>query len=312
MVAQRTPEWLDERRNGISSTDVPILLGLSPYRSEADLAAEKLGQPVAEPDARTARMFRLGLALEDVIRIEDELEHGVKLRRVNQLKRHATIPWALTSLDFERVGERVIVEMKSSRAARWDDGLPQDVEAQVRWQMGVAGYPRAHVAALRSGSELACFDLEHDEDVFAGLVTIAEDFRRRLAEGGPFAENAASVKARYPQDNGAEMVADAEIVEAIHALTEYRAQRKHLETLEEAIETAVKSRMGEHAVLHGPDFKVTWKRTKDSTQVAWDLIADGLLRQLPQEQRDALVSIHTTVRPGFRPFRVVPGKENAA
>ena len=305
MVAQRTPEWHEERRQGITSTDVPILLGLSPYRSEADLAAEKLGQPVDEPDARTQRMFRLGLALEVVIRAEDEIEHGVKLRRVNQLKHHPTIPWAMASLDYERVGERTIVEMKSSRAARWDDGLPQDVEAQVRWQMGVAGYPRAHVAALRHGSELACFDLEHDDATFAGLVTIAEDFRRRLAEGGPFAENAASVKARYPQDNGGELVADEELVQAVHALAEYREQRKYLESLEETIETAVKSRMADNAALIGPDFKVTWKRTKDVEQTDWKSIADGLLRQQPEEVRQGLLGMHTSVRPGFRPFRLV-------
>jgi putative phage-type endonuclease len=310
MVAQRTDEWLSTRRQGITSTDIPILLGLSPYRSEADLAREKLGEPVPEPDARTARMFRLGLALEAVIRDEDEAEHGVKLRRVNSLQRHRTIPWALASLDFERVGERVIVEAKSSRAARWDDGLPQDVEAQVRWQMGVAGYPRAHVAALRHGTELECFDVEHDADTFDGLVVIAEDFRRRLTEGGPFAENAASVKARYPRDDGGEMVADGDLDAAARALIEYRAQRKHLEALEETVETAIKSRMGEVAVLTGQGWRVTWKRTKDVEQTDWKSIADGLLRQLPPEQREGLLGMHTSVRPGFRPFRLVE-KETA-
>lgn len=305
MVAQRTPEWHAERQAGITSTDIPILLGLSPYRSEADLAREKSGEPVPEPDARTQRMFRLGLALEAVIRDEDEAEHGIKLRRVNQMKRHRTIPWALASLDFERVGERVIVEAKSSRANRWDDGLPQDVEAQVRWQMGVAGYPRAHVAALRHGAELECFDVEHDPDTFDGLVVIAEDFRRRLVEGGPFAENAASVKARYPRDDGSELIADQDVAEAVHQLLAIRAERKHLENLEETVETAIKTRMADAAVLIGDDFRVTWKRTKDSQVVAWESIADGLLRQLPDEQRQALIGIHTTVRPGFRPFRVV-------
>lgn len=305
MTVQRTPEWYAERAAGISSTDIPILLGVSPYRSEADLAREKAGEPQPEPDAKRARMFRVGLALEAVIRDEDEAEHGVKLRRVNRLLRHPELPWAMTSLDFERVGERVIVEAKSSRSGRWDDGLPQDVEAQVRWQMGVAGYPRAHVAALRHGTDLECFDLEHDDAAFAGLVTIAEDFRRRLAAGGPFAENAASVKARYPHDDGTDLVADAELTEAVRALVGYRSQRKSIEETEEAIETAIKTRMADHARLVGEGFVVTWKRTRDSEQTDWKSIAEGLLRTyVPEPDRAAVVGIHTNRREGFRPFRV--------
>jgi len=310
--AVRSAEWLAERRDAVTSTDIPVLLGLSPYKSEARLAREKMGELTDEPDEKQGRLFRLGRALENVIRAEDELEHGVKLRRVNRLLTHRVLPWAKTSLDFERVGERVIVEAKSSRASRWDEGLPQDVEAQARWQMGVAGYPRAHVAALRFGTELACFDLEHDEATFDGLVTIALDFLRRLAEGGPFAENAASVRERYPADNGLVTIADQDTAEAVRTLIDTRSQRKALEEAEEALEVAIQSRMGEAAVLLGHGFRVTWKRTKDVETTDWRSVADGLLRQLPETERAALVGLSTTVRPGFRPFRVVQDKEARA
>lgn len=306
VIAQRTPEWHEERRQGVSSTDLPVLLGLSPYKSEAALAREKAGTPDEEaPDPKRDRAMRLGLLLEDAVRAEDETEHGIKLRRVKRLLRHPDMPWAITSLDFERVGERTIVEAKTTRSGRWDDGLPQDVEAQVRWQLGVARYPRAHVAVLRSGSDLQCFDVEHDERTFAGLVVIAEDFRRRLTEGGPFAENAASVKARYPSDDGGEMVADRDTAEAVRALLDTRARRVELQAVEEQLETAIKTRMGEAARLVGQGFQITWKRTKDSEVTDWKSVADGLLRQLPEAEREALVGIATTVRQGFRPFRVV-------
>lgn len=309
MIIQRTPAWHEVRRAGISSTDVPVILGLSPYKSEGALAREKLGTPDPETsDPKRDRAMRLGLALESIVRDEDQAEHGIRLRRVNRLMRHPTLEWAMTSLDFERVGERCIVEAKTSRAGRWDDGLPQDVEAQVRWQMGVAGYPRAHVALLRSGSDLVCFDVEHDADTFDGLVLIAEDFRRRLADGGPFAENAASVKARYPRDDGSEIEADADVAEAVRSLVDLRRRRKALEHDEEVIETAIKSRMADATSLIGPGFRVTWKRTKDQSTTDWKSVADGLLRQLPETEREALVGLSTTVRPGFRPMRVVMTK----
>jgi len=308
-IAQRTPEWLAARRDGITSTDLPIILGLSPYRSEASLAREKLGGPVDEPDAATERRFRFGLALEAVIRDEDELEHGIRLRRVNRLIRHRELAWAMTSLDFERVGERCIVEAKTTRSGRWDDGLPQDVEAQVRWQMGVAGYPAAHVAVLRSGSELVCFDLEHDPATFDDLVAVAQDFRRRLAEGGPFTENAASIRARWPADDGSEIAADAETAEAVLALLATRAQIADLERAEEALKVAIQTRMADAAVLVGDGWRCTWKRTKDREEVDWKSVAAGLLPTLPESERAALVGLHSTVRAGFRPFRVSMDKE---
>lgn len=309
-IRRDTPEWLEARREYITSTDVPVILGLSPYKVEADLAVEKMGEPDAD-DPATARRKRLGKLLEAIVREEDQVEHGIKVRAVNRFIVSRTIPWAATSLDFERVGERVIVEAKTSRSAkRFTEGeLPQDVEAQVRWQMGVAGYPLAHVAVLRYGSELECFDVEHDEPTFQGLVEIAADFRDRLAAGGPFAQSKESVKRRFPTDNGAEMVADDELEARVAGLIALREQRKKLEAEEEAFESAIKGRMGEFAVLRGKGFSVTWKRTKDTTTVDWKSAADGLLRQMPETEREAFVGLHTTVRPGFRPFRVVLDKE---
>lgn len=310
-IRRDTPEWLEARRQYITSTDLPVILGLSPYRVEADLAAEKLGLETTPADPATVTRMRLGKSLEAVVRDEDEIKHGVKARAVKRFIVSRTVSWAGTSLDFERVGERTIVETKTSRSARRFDGeLPQDVEAQVRWQMGVAGYPRAHVAVLRYGAELECFDVEHDQPTFDGLVDIAADFRSRLAAGGPFAQSLDSVKRRYPRDNGAEMVADADIEAAVAGLVASRERRKQLEEQEDAIEAAIKDRMGEFATLTGHGFKVTWKRTKDREDTDWKSLSTGLLTLVPETERAALVGLHTSVRDGFRPFRVVLAKED--
>lgn len=300
----RSPEWLAARQAGVSSTDLPVILGLSPYKSEAALAREKLSGEREEPGPEQARRMRIGLAMEPIIRAEYEIETGTKLRRVKRLIAHPRISWALTSLDFERVGERYIVETKASTSSRWGDELPQDVEAQVRWQMGTAGYPVADVAALLNGSRLRLYTVEHEAATFDGLLDVAADFRRRLETDGPFAENAASIKARYPVDDGSEMVADSELAEAVHALLSWRAQRSVAQSTEEALEVAIKARMADATRLIGDDFAVTWKRTRDVTTTDWKSLADGLLRQLAETEREALVGINSTVRPGFRPFRV--------
>lgn len=300
---QRTDEWRELRRGLITSTDIPVILGLSPYKSEATLAREKLGE--LEPSEQSLVM-RVGVALEPVIRDEYERRTGIALTRYQGMVHHPQIEWAAASPDWRRKGARYLVEGKYSTSRRWD-GIrpPEDVEAQVRWALGCSGFPVADVARL-DGRELYISEpIEHDQDTFDNLVTIAADFRRRLAEGGPFTEDAASIKARFPQDDGTEIAADAEIEEAIAELLRLRALKSQTEEACERIETAVKARMGTATRLTGSGWSVSWKRTKDVAMTDWKSIADGLLRQLPDEQREALVGIHTTVREGFRPFRLV-------
>jgi putative phage-type endonuclease len=302
--APGSPEWLAERRVGITSTDIPAILGISPWRSEGDVAREKMGEDPEPPDAETARRFRLGIALEDVVATEEEVEHGIKLRHVRRLLVHPTIPWAMTSLDFERVGERTIVEVKTTTSRDWDDGLPEYVEAQVRWQMGVAGYPAAHVAALRFGSQLACFDLDHDPATFDNLVVIATDFRRRLDAGGPFAETRESARRAWPYDDGSEIVADAELAEAVDALVAVRADLAVLKQRDDDLVAAITTRMGPATAVLGAGWRVTWKRAKDSEVTEYKTLALDALGLLDPPTIADLMERHTSTRPGSRRFLV--------
>lgn len=305
MTKTGTDEWLDERRRGVTSTDIPAILGVSPWRSEGDVGREKLGLPVERQfDDATERRLRIGSALEAVIRAEDEIEHGIKLRRVRRFIVDPKRSILRTSLDFERVGERTIVEAKSSKSRDWDDGLPDYVEAQVRWQMGVARYPRAHVAALRFGSELACFDIDHDEPTFEQLVTIAYDFWDRVQQGGPFNESRASVARAFPLDDGLTMVADAELDEAVKELLAARANLAALTELEERLVAAIETRMGPTSALLGDGYKVTWKRTKDAETTDWKGVANDALGLLDSVTIEQLISRYTTVRAGHRRFVV--------
>lgn len=305
-LEQGSAAWLEARRSLITATDIPVLLGLSPYRCEADLADEKMG---GEPQPTNIWM-RIGKALEPVIAEEYETVTGRRLRRYRGMVRHADIEWAAASPDASVVGDKRLVEFKrNDSSVRFADGtVPQDIEAQVAWQLGVSGYPVADIAVLTHG-ELKVYEQPADPKLFADLVTVAEDFRRRLSAGGPFSRDLDRLKRDFPSDDGSEMLADAELTEAVNTLVALRAQRKDIETAEERIETAIKSRMGEAAVLVGQGFRVTWKQTKPSEQVDWKSVADGLLRQLPETEREALVGIATTVRQGFRPFRVTLDKE---
>jgi putative phage-type endonuclease len=299
-IIEHTPEWYAARREGITSTDVVAILGLSRYKSEGDVAREKLSGVPLNGDGETRRM-RIGTAVQDVIRDEEEIEHGIKLRRVRRLITHPTIPWALASLDYERVGERTVVEVKASTSRDWDSGLPERVEAQVRWQIGVGGYDRGHVAALRYGAELACFDVDHDQSMFDNLLLIASNFRERLAAGGPFDETRASARRAYPYSDGTTIGADDDLIEAVRDYLATKALIRSAEAREDRLAAAITTRMGPAEEVVGiPNVRVTWRRASDRTETQWKLLAEGLLAQMPEAERDALVSIQTVVKEGGR------------
>jgi predicted phage-related endonuclease len=206
------------------------------------------------------------------------------------------------------------VELKwTGSRARFRDGLPDDVAAQVQWQLMVAETPVADVATLTVGdADLRIFEVVADPVLWANMVAVADDFRARLAEGGPFAQSLDSLKRRHPADDGTEMVADPDMAAAVRALKALRDRRKDIEASEATLETAIKTRMASATALVGDDFRVTWKRAKDTEVTDWRLVASGLLAQLPEPDRAAVVGLHTTVREGARYFRVAWGKEDAS
>ena len=307
MIRQGSPEWLAARRDLITATDISVLLGINPYRSEQDLADEKRG--IAEPFETNIRM-RIGTALEPLIADEYTRATGRKLRRYHGLLTHPTVTWAGASPDFGVIGERRLVETKwTGSRARFADGLPQDIEAQAMWQMFVTGIYLCDVAAL-VGDDLKVFTVEFASATAQGLMEIAADFRARLAAGGPFAQNAASIKRRFPSDSGIEIQADADLAEAVHYLIGLREQRRQLESFEEQTENAIKTRVGDASTVLGMGWHLTWKRTKDRTETDWRTIAEQLLATLPETDRTAIVGRSVVVRPGFRPLRITLDKED--
>ena len=307
-LEQGTPAWLEARRSLVTATDIAVLLGLSPWKCEADLADEKLHGRDQESNLR----MRRGSFLQPFVAAEYERETGRRTRQQHGMVRHPVHEWAAASLDAVVIGERRLVEIKTSGSrGRWADGVPQDVEAQVAWQLGVSGYSVADVALLTDDA-LTVYEVAADAALFADLVSVAEDFRARLAAGGPFARDAARVRRDHPADDGSEIEADVDTAEAVRALIDTRNARKRLEADEERLETAIQARMADAAVMTGQGFRITWKRTKDGTATDWKALGAEITTAMPETERAALVGRFTTVRSGFRPFRVVQDKEDAS
>lgn len=301
-LAQHSPEWLAYRRTVITGTDLPVLLGLSPYKCEADLADEKMG---AEREPPSVRM-RIGSALEHLIAEEYEAQTGRRFRHSRAMIRHPRIEWAAASLDGTTVGERRVVELKwTGYRSRFADGLPRDVEAQVAWQLGVSGYPVADVAVLTPDGMLPPFEVAADPAVFADLVSVAEDFRRRLAEGGPFARNDERVRRDFPADDGVMLPATPDVVALAHELADARAALKEAKAREDTIGSALRAILLGSSGVEGV---LTYRKSADSTRVNWPAVALAyralLAASVADAELDAVITVHSETKTGPRTLRL--------
>lgn len=184
-VTQRAA-WLELRRTGIGSSDVPALLGISSgmyAKSELDLYMDKRGElKGADDEAGEAALW--GNLLEDPVAREWARRHGVRVERVGTVA-HLEHRHMLCDLDRRVIGcpdhERCAVEVKTRSAYKaddWRDGaIPEDVEAQTMWQLAVTGFDAIHVAPLIGGQRLIeGLVVYPDADYIADLFAIADQF----------------------------------------------------------------------------------------------------------------------------------------
>lgn len=315
-VRQRSPEWLEARRTHITATDLPVLLGLSSYKCEQDLADEKLNGTITESTLR----MRVGAALEDLIADAYEEKTGRHVRRVRGLWESSRIAWAAASPDATAAGR--LIEIKYGPRSRFADGLPQDIEAQAQWQAFVAEVPEVDVATLSHGADqIEITTVAANPKTQENFITIAEDFRRRLASGGPFAQSPESVRRKYPQDDGILLEGTRQWRDLAVRLGSARAGVRAATDHRDSIEQAIREMLAEASGVKGDGWEMTLRRNKPSQRTNWPAVAVGYLTLLDDltgvdcyhlraamseraiEDLDAVRSIHTETVPGPRVLR---------
>jgi putative phage-type endonuclease len=184
-------DWLKWRRQGIGSSDIPPLLGLSKYRTPLQVYMEKRGE--LPDDEETWDGARLGLMMEPVARsILARERPDVKVVEGQVALSRAQHPWQRATVDFlaevsglggGEGGGRLVIEVKTSNEL-WSD-LPTWVAVQVQWQLHVARCPRALVVQIVTGRGWRIFDVERDDDTIEVLLLAASEMWERIENGEP-------------------------------------------------------------------------------------------------------------------------------
>jgi len=107
-IDQRTPNWLDWRKGGIGSSDAPVIMELSPWKTRYELWIEKTG--LEEKKQETNWAMQRGINFEPAGRACYEIMTGLDMPAA--LVEHAELPFLRASLDGRNAALKRCLEIK--------------------------------------------------------------------------------------------------------------------------------------------------------------------------------------------------------
>ncbi|MFC8491829.1 YqaJ viral recombinase family protein [Streptomyces sp. NPDC057235] len=152
--------WLHARRNGLGSSDIAAILGISRYGNALSVYHDKTGGLPLESDDSEPALW--GRAFEETVAREWARRNRSVVRRVG-LVQNIDRPWQMCTLDRRVLEcpladgrEKCAVEIKcrdKMKASQFRAGVADDVLVQTLWQADVCGYDHIHAAVLIGGND---------------------------------------------------------------------------------------------------------------------------------------------------------------
>jgi len=297
---------MELRKKGVTGSEIAAVAGLNPYSSPVEVWERKVG---LRDEPKDNYHMQRGRHLEAGLRAWLAERQGYEVREVPTLqsKSHPLVIASPDGAAYEKNKLVAAVELKSPTTGRdWEppevkaDGIPIYYLPQVTWEMAVLDIDRADVAALIAGN-LAVYHVHFNQRLFELLLREAEKFWHYVEkqEPPPLDHTDASkrfLEREFPRHQTDELVvADTETEGLILEYREIRAKAEELERKRKEMENLIKANIGDKAGLRGPWGKITWKATKDRTNI--DLKA--LRAEVPE-----IAERYTITKPGSRVLRV--------
>ena len=271
-----TIEQKEIRKQGLGATDCAAVMGMSPYRTPYELWLIKTGRMEETAILNDSRL-RLRHAHEETIAREYAEQRGVKLKRVNQTVYHKRLPFMLCHLDRVVIGEKRIIECKSSSGflrPSWgesgSDEAPLHYILQVQHQLACSGYDEAEIAALIDIDDYRIYPMPRNEKIISKIEDACEKFWHEhvLADIAPEATNRSDLKLMYPLNNGNFIEASFEILSLIDELNAIKVDQKLIEEKRKNAEKEIIQFIADNdGIKAGDQVLATFVATKKGTRV---------------------------------------------
>lgn len=181
--------WHQERRKGVTASEIPIVLGLSPWQSAFSLYWQKIeGTRVEETPAMLA-----GRLAEPAIVTWFEQQYPHLLPVPAGLYAQEDRPWQLATPDrllYHGDTLAALLECKylinsfDGWGVAGSDDIPVQYRAQVLWQLDVLDLDLVYVAAWH-GAEFRTYQVHRDEQDLRVMREAGRRFWQRLQDQDP-------------------------------------------------------------------------------------------------------------------------------
>lgn len=264
-------EWLQLRKSGIGGSDASAILGFNRWKSAFQLYIEKTSETVEEIDNE---FVYWGNVLEDIVAQEFAKRTGKKVQRVNRMLRHPNYPFMTANLDRRIVGEKAILECKTTSTYNkdaWDgEDIPAAYICQLQHYLAVTGFDKAYIAVLIGGNTFVWKEVARDDEFIELMIDREKNFWENhvLANVPPAIDGSTSASdllaKMYPHDDGSAVMLDEQSNTLIEAIESIKTEEKQLELQRKEYENQLKMTLGESAEGHSDRFKVTYKTITSS------------------------------------------------
>jgi putative phage-type endonuclease len=186
MNATERKEWLEARRNGIGSSDVPAVLGMSPWKTALSVYVSKT-EPASDDDGMTGPQ-EWGHRAEPMIAGAIIDKYGWKLEKPPTL-RHPQFDFLIASPDRANQDGDLIEIKTASRSLDWGEPetaeIPTHYFLQVQHQLEVADRDVCWVCVLIGGNDFRRYMVPRDRAYLATVIDPLQEFWQRVLDRNP-------------------------------------------------------------------------------------------------------------------------------
>ena len=280
--------WLEQRKHGIGGSDVAAIMGLSPWRTPAEVWLEKTGR--AEPQDLSDRPHvQRGVDLEAFVGARFKDAHkDMRIRRVNAICQSIKRPWAQASLDYEvaepndrtlrgksgRFQQGIdwgVLEIKTSRNdTDWADGIPAYYLTQVMHYLSVTDREFAWVAVQFDSDwlwEYREYRIERDEEDIVAIDAAVDTFWHDYVEAdvmpvlvGTSGEAHGLVQMYSAPISESVTDTDADTLQLVSDYQDAADRERTAKADRQTASTLLMAKVGDHKALYTDTAKVTWVR----------------------------------------------------
>lgn len=295
----------ERRKKGIGGTDISVILGENPYKSELQLYLEKTGATIGTDEpVKENKYMKWGKILEPLVaeeyRIENDIPEGELIDGGFHISKDNDIFIAhIDRLAYPKQKDKEYgVEIKTTSShynsvfygQEGSDEIPEAYILQCQWYMGIYDLPFFHVPVFFSNKDLKTYIVYQDQDLINIMQSRAADWWNKYVLKGiepPVSHHksdAEYLRKKYinPTAEVLTINRDDLMAEKIEKYIELQKQLKEISKQNDLLKNGIIQYMGNCSILEFPNGRITYKKDKDgkdkinSEKILNECIADIL------------------------------------